>query len=450
MEIKSKYNTSVAIIGHTDSGKTTLIGYSLYKKGIIDQKTMERTESEARGYDKPQNKFCWLLDTDFYERRLQASMNFKINSLPAKNGILTLIDTPGQGNYIKNMISGISLADYAVIVAPAHEFDYEIYTGRSGSILNIYRTAFNSGIKYIAVLINKIDSVKYLENEYNDILTKISEKLTDVGFKERNIAFIPVCGFEGENIDHISSNMEWYKGWSYDFEDQEDNKNVTKIRGKTLFDWLETLKPAKREDKYYLRGLIFKIKNLKNSGKVAYAKIESGSLKKGDKIYISPGDFESQVISIQMHKKELEMAGIGDIVGMVLSNMVGVKKGCLFGSLRNNPPKKALFFTAHIKTLNGLGKSWSLHQNYCPILDINCTQLPVRIGKILSKIEVEENINSQSDLLILKKNEEGYAEIHPLKPISVEIFSHFQFLGRFAIRDSNHIVAFGKVISITS
>ena len=425
-----KPHLSLVVIGHVDHGKSTTMGHYLYLMKAIDERTMAAYEEEARKIGKSSFKFAWILDRVKEERERGLTIAPAYTKFETSKYYFTLIDAPGHRDFVKNMITGASQADAAILLVSAKKGEYETGISPGGQTREHAFLAFMLGIKQIVVLINKMDdaSVNWSEERYKECKQGVSDLLKTVGYNVSKISFIPTSGWTGDNLIEKSSNMPWY-----------DGPIITEA-----LDAVE--QPSKPIDKP-LRLPIQATYTIKGIGLVPVGRVETGVLNPGDKIIIMPGKMEVEVKTIEMHHQNLPKAVPGDNIGF---NIKGVEKtqitrGCVAGPL-DNPPTVAKEFTAQIIVIH---HPTAVAVGYTPVLHAHTAQVACKFAELISKIDPRTGQVTEKNPSFLKTGDAAIVKLEPIHPTALEAYTDFPELGRFAIRDSGITVAAGVVKEIT-
>merc|ERR1712078_933948 len=225
-----KTHINVVVIGHVDSGKSTTTGHLIYKCGGIDKRTIEKFEKEAAELGKGSFKYAWVLDKLKSERERGITIDIALWKFETPKYYVTVIDAPGHRDFIKNMITGTSQADCAVLIVAAGVGEFEAGISKNGQTREHALLAYTLGVKQMIVAVNKMDSTepKYSENRFKEIVKEVSSYVKKIGYNPKSIAFVPISGWHGDNMIEATSNMPWYKGW-------ECESKERKASGKTLF-----------------------------------------------------------------------------------------------------------------------------------------------------------------------------------------------------------------------
>merc|ERR1711890_131929 len=228
---KEKTHVNVVVIGHVDSGKSTTTGHLIYKCGGIDKRTIEKFEKEAAGLGKGSFKYAWVLDKLKAERERGITIDIALWKFETPKYHVTVIDAPGHRDFIKNMITGTSQADCAILIIAGGTGEFEAGISKDGQTREHALLAYTLGVKQMIVAINKMDSTepKYSENRFKEIVKEVSNYVKKIGYNPKTIAFVPISGWHGDNMIEKTSNMSWYKGWS--IERKDENGKMAKASG---------------------------------------------------------------------------------------------------------------------------------------------------------------------------------------------------------------------------
>ncbi|CAI8050045.1 Elongation factor 1-alpha [Geodia barretti] len=343
---KEKIHINIVVIGHVDSGKSTTTGHLIYKCGGIDKRAIEKFEKEAAEIGKGSFKYAWVLDKLKAERERGITIDIALWKFETTKYYITVIDAPGHRDFIKNMITGTSQADCAVLIVASGTGEFEAGISKNGQTREHALLAYTLGVKQLLVGVNKMDSTEppYSEARYMEITKEVSTYVKKVGYNPKAVAFVPISGWHGDNMMEESDKMKWFKGWSV--ERKEGNAS-----GKTLFQALDSiLAPARPTDKA-LRLPLQDVYKIGGIGTVPVGRVETGILKPGMVVTFSPANISTEVKSVEMHHEALTEALPGDNVGFNVKNISvkDIKRGMVAGDTKNDPPKQANTFTAQAR-----------------------------------------------------------------------------------------------------
>jgi len=432
----------IVVIGHVDSGKSTSTGHLIYKCGGIDKRQIEKFEKEAQEMGKGSFKYAWVLDKLKAERERGITIDIALWKFETSKFMITIIDAPGHRDFIKNMITGTSQADCAVLIVAAGVGEFETGISKNGQTREHALLAYTLGVKQMICAVNKMDSTvpAYSQARFEEIKKEVSAYLKKVGYNPKDVAFVPVSGWEGDNMIKSSTNMPWYKGWS------RENK-VGKSSGKTLLEALDSILPPERPVKLPLRLPLQDVYKIGGIGTVPVGRVETGIIKPGMNVTFAPSTHKAEVKSVEMHHESLAEALPGDNVGFNVKSLSvkDIKRGMVAGDTKNKPPKQALSFDAQVIVLNHPGE---IHAGYQPVLDCHTAHIACKFAEIKQKVDRRSGKIQEENPKMVKSGDAAMIRLVPSKPMCVESFKEFPPLGRFAVRDMRQTVAVGVIKSV--
>ena len=408
---KAKEHMNLAVIGHVDHGKSTLVGHLLLLSGAIAEQQL----------DEGEDKFRFVMDKLGEERERGVTIDLAHEKFETKKYEYTVVDCPGHRDFVKNMITGASQADAAVLVVAANDG----VMPQTKEHIFLSRTL---GINQIIIAVNKMDLVDYSEEKYNELKEEVGNLIKTIGFDPKTVPFIPLSAFEGDNITEKSSNTPWYDG-------------------KTLIEELDEFAAPEKPTDLPLRLPIQDVYSITGVGTVPVGRVETGILKTGDNIAFEPAGVTGEVKSIEMHHEILETAEPGDNVGF---NVRGVgkndiKRGDVAGTTKN-PPSVAKEFKAQIVVLQHPGV---ITVGYTPVFHAHTSQVACTFLRLDTKLDPATGQAKEEDPDFLKTGDAAIVTIKPTKPMVIEKIKEIPHMGRFAIRDMGQTVAAGMCIDIT-
>ncbi len=413
-----KEHFNVVFIGHVDHGKSTTIGRLLYDTGNIDDQTMRKLKEKAAALGKTGFEFAFVMDNLKEEQERGVTIDLSHKKFESDKYDFTIIDAPGHADFIKNMITGVSQADAAVLVVAATDGVNE-QTKEHAYLSKTF------GINQLLVAINKMDAVNYSEDRYNEVKAEVEKLVKPLGFKK--VDFVPISSLQGDNVVKKSENMSWWNGG-------------------TLLEKLDEFEVAEKPVDLPLRLPIQGVYNITGVGVVPVGRVETGVMKPGDKIVGVPGKtgtgVTGEVKDIEMHHEKISEAKPGDNIGFSTKgfNKGDLARGDVIGH-RDNPPTLVTEFTAQIIVLNHPSV---ITVGYSPVFHIHTDHVSCRVVEIIKKVAPTQEDHPD----FIKNGEAAIVKFKPLKPVVIEKNTDIPQLSRFAIRDSGRTVAAGQCIDL--
>lgn len=436
---KEKLHINIVVIGHVDSGKSTTTGHLIYKCGGIDKRTIEKFEKEAAEMGKGSFKYAWVLDKLKAERERGITIDISLWKFETSKYYVTIIDAPGHRDFIKNMITGTSQADCAVLIVAAGVGEFEAGISKNGQTREHALLAYTLGVKQLIVGINKMDSTEpnYSQKRYEEIVKEVSTYIKKIGYNPDTVAFVPISGWNGDNMLEPSPNMTWFKGWKI-------NRKDGSASGTTLLEALDAIQPPTRPTDKPLRLPLQDVYKIGGIGTVPVGRVETGILKPGMVVTFAPVNVTTEVKSVEMHHEALTEALPGDNVGFNVKNVSvkDIRRGNVAGDSRNDPPQEAASFTSQVIILNHPGQ---ISAGYAPVLDCHTAHIACKFAELKEKIDRRSGKKLEDNPKSLKSGDAAIVDMIPGKPMCVESFSEYPPLGRFAVRDMRQTVAVGVI-----
>ena len=424
---KEKDRLNLVVIGHVDSGKSTSTGHLIYKCGGIDDRAIAKFEKEAQEMGKGTFKYAWVLDKLKAERERGITIDIALWKFESAVRVFTVIDAPGHRDFIKNMITGTSQADAAILMIAAGTGEFEAGFSKDGQTREHALLAQTMGVKEMIVAINKMDdpSVNYGEARFNEIKSELTTYLKKVGYNPAKINFIPISGWHGDNMIELSDKMPWYKG-------------------PFLLQALDVIPTPKRPLDKPLRLPLQDVYKIGGIGTVPVGRVETGIIKAGMVVTFGPMNVTTEVKSVEMHHECVEQATPGDNVGFNVKNLSvkDIKRGYVASDSKNDPAQDTEMFCAQVIVLNHPGE---IRAGYAPVLDCHTAHIACKFAKLRSKIDKRTGKSTEDEPQCIKTGDASMVELIPQKPMVVEVFSQYPPLGRFAVRDMRQTVAVGVI-----
>jgi elongation factor 1-alpha len=317
----------------------------------------------------------------------------------------------------------------AILVIASGEGEFEAGISKNGQTREHALLAFTLGVKQMIVVCNKMDNVNWAENRYNEIQREVSGYLKKVGYNPKNIPFVPISGFHGDNMVDRTDKMPWYKG-------------------PTLLEALDDIKPPKRPMDKPLRVPLQDVYKIGGIGTVPVGRVETGVLKPGMVVTFAPVNVTTEVKSVEMHHEALPEAVPGDNVGFNVKNVSikDIRRGNVAGDSKKDPPQETEDFTAQVIILNHPGQ---IHAGYAPVLDCHTAHIACKFKELLEKVDRRSGKKMEDNPKAVKSGDAAMVLLIPSKPLCVETFTDYPPLGRFAVRDMRQTVAVGVIKAVT-
>jgi len=424
---KEKVHINIVVIGHVDSGKSTTTGHLIYKCGGIDKRTIEKFEKEAHEMGKGSFKYAWVLDKLKAERERGITIDIALWKFETQKYNFTIIDAPGHRDFIKNMITGTSQADVAILIIASPAGEFEAGISKNGQTREHALLAYTLGVKQLIVCANKMDekTVSYSQARFEEIVNEVSNFIKKIGYNPKNVPFVPISGWTGDNMLEKSENMPWWKG-------------------PTLLEALDGVTPPIRPVDKPLRIPLQDVYKIGGIGTVPVGRVETGILKPGAIVTFAPVGLTTEVKSVEMHHEQLQEAVPGDNVGFNVKNVAvkDIRRGFVAGDAKDDPPAETGVFNAQVIVLNHPGQ---IHAGYAPVVDCHTAHIACKWQTIISKIDRRSGKILEESPKFVKSGDAAMVDLVPQKPMCVEAFGTYPPLGRFAVRDMRQTVAVGVI-----
>ena len=423
-EDKNKPHRNIVFVGHVDHGKSTTVGRLLLDSGHIEEHVIEKNEKLAAEAGKAGFGLAYVMDGLKEERERGITIDVAHKEFFTPKYYWTIIDAPGHRDFVKNMITGASQADTAVLLCAAND-GVNAQTKEHAFLAKVL------GVKELIVHVNKMDisGVDWSEDKYKAAVSEVTALLKMAGFGSQldNIPMIPASSLNGDNVFEKSDKCPWYNG-------------------PTLFEAIDAAAmPNKPIDKP-LRLPIQDVYKISGIGTVPVGKIETGTLNTGKTVVFNPSQKSAEVKSIEMHHTMVDKAEPGDNVGFNVRGLAAtdIRRGDVAGYSDSEPT-----FVRHDETFVGqiqlmdIPKAVSV--GYTPVFHAHTAQVAVRFQELLEKTN---KAGKEANPSFLKNGDACLIRFQPTKPMSIEQMDTFPELSRFAIRDMGKTVAAGVCLKI--
>jgi elongation factor 1-alpha len=418
--MSDKPHQNLAVIGHVDHGKSTMVGRLLFETGSVPEHVIEQHREEAEEKGKGGFEFAYVMDNLAEERERGVTIDIAHQEFDTDEYYFTIVDCPGHRDFVKNMITGASQADNAVLVCAADDG----VQPQTREHVFLSRTL---GIDELIVAVNKMDLVDYQESTYRDVVDEVKNLLGQVGFPTDDATFVPTSAFEGDNVSEASENTPWYDG-------------------PTLLEALNALPEPQPPTDAPLRLPIQDVYTISGIGTVPVGRLETGEMSPGDNVSFQPSDVGGEVKTIEMHHEEVDYAGPGDNVGFNVRGLGkdDIRRGDVCGPA-DDPPKVAETFTAQIVVMQHPSV---ITAGYTPVFHAHTAQVACTVESIDKKMDPASGEVAEENPDFIQSGDAAVITVRPQKPLSIEPSSEIPELGSFAVRDMGQTIAAGKVLSV--
>ncbi|KAJ3339023.1 translation termination factor GTPase eRF3 [Gonapodya sp. JEL0774] len=425
-----KEHMNIVFIGHVDAGKSTMGGQLLILTNMVDKRTIEKLEKEAKDAGREGWWISWAMDLNPEERAQGKTIEYGRGYFETENRRFTILDAPGHKTYVPSMIAGAGQADVAVLVISARKGEFETGFERGGQTREHAMLVKTAGVKRLVVAINKMDdiTVGWDKGRFDEIVGKLVPFLKQVGFNPKtDVDILPLSGFTGENM-----------------KDRLDPAKVSWYTGPSLIELLDTLKlPADRKvDGPFLMPVADKFKDM---GTVVTGKIESGKIRKGSQLMIMPNRKPTEVMAIMEEEEEKQFAVAGDNVRIRLKNVE--EEDALSGFVLcspNNPVHTANTFECQLVIMD---TKTIICAGYTAVLHMHTVVEEVSLKDLLHILDKKSGKKSKHPPKFLKQGDAAIVTIETTsgQAICAEPYAEHAQLGRLTLRDEGRTVAIGKV-----
>uniref|UniRef100_A0A3P8WZF2 G1 to S phase transition 1 n=1 Tax=Cynoglossus semilaevis TaxID=244447 RepID=A0A3P8WZF2_CYNSE len=425
-----KEHVNVVFIGHVDAGKSTIGGQIMYLTGMVDKRTLEKYEREAKEKNRETWYLSWALDTNQEERDKGKTVEVGRAYFETEKKHFTILDAPGHKSFVPNMIGGASQADLAVLVISARKGEFETGFEKGGQTREHAMLAKTAGVKHLIVLINKMDdpTVNWSLERYEECKEKLVPFLKKVGFNpKKDIHFMPCSGLTGANLKELVSDCPWYTGLPF-------------------IPHLDSLPNFTRSSDGPVRLPI--VDKYKDMGTVVLGKLESGSISKAQQLVMMPNRHTVEVLSLLSDDLETEDAAPGENLKLRLKGIE--EEEILPGFILCSPDNlchSGRTFDAQIVIIEH--KS-IICPGYNAVLHIHTCIEEVQITALICMVDKKTGEKSKTRPRFVKQDQVCIARLRAAGVICLETFKDFPQMGRFTLRDEGKTIAIGKVMKLVS
>ncbi|KAG1661481.1 Eukaryotic peptide chain release factor GTP-binding subunit ERF3A [Nymphon striatum] len=429
-ESSKREHVNVIFIGHVDAGKSTIGGHIMYLTGMVEKRTLEKYEREAKEKNRESWYLSWALDTNQEERDKGKTVEVGRAYFETQNKHFTILDAPGHKSFVPNMIGGAAQADLAVLVISARKGEFETGFERGGQTREHAMLAKTAGVRYLVVLINKMDdpTVEWSEERYNECKEKLIPYLKKCGFNTKtDVSFMPVSGMTGAFLKEPS-----------------DEKTCPWYRGPAFIPYIDDLPAMDRsQDGPYRMPIIDRYKDM---GTVVLGKVESGNTKKGQQLILMPNRTPVEVLSLWSDEIEVTSIKAGENVKVKLKGIEeeDVSPGFVLCDV-NSPCKTGRIFDAQVAILEHRS---IICAGYSAVCHIHTVAEEVCVQALICTIDKKTGEKSKIRPRFVKQDQVAIMRFETAGVICLDNFKDFPQMGRFTLRDEGKTIAIGKVLRI--
>ena len=420
-----KPHMNLVIIGHVDHGKSTLVGRIMLDTGQFPEHMIQKFKEEAKAKGKESFALAWVFDQLKEERERGLTIDVAHKRFDTDKYYVTIIDAPGHRDFVKNMITGTSQADAAILVVAAQH-------GVMAQTKEHMFLARTLGVKQLIIALNQMDATQpaYDKAKYEEVKGQVDKLAKSVGYKDEQLQYIPCSAFAGDNVKE-KGKLDWWTG-------------------DTILAAIDKFTLPEKPTNLPLRWPIQDVYTIKGVGTVPVGKIETGVMKPGMQVMfkpsMKPGGVTGEIKTVEMHHEQLASAEPGDNVG---ANVRGVAKneirrGDVAGPT-NDPPTVAKSFTAQIMVLNHPSV---ITKGYTPVFHCYTAQVACRFDEIQKKLDPRTGQVKEENPDFIKTGDAAIVKVIPTRPMVIESSKKIPQLGRFAIRDMGQTVAAGVCLEV--
>jgi len=429
----SREHLSVVFIGHVDAGKSTISGQILYATGKVDKRTIEKYERESKDKNRESWFLAYIMDTNEEERAKGKTVEVGRATFETPTKRYTILDAPGHKNYVPNMIGGASQADVGILVISARKGEFETGFNRGGQSREHTMLAKTLGIKYIIVVINKMDddTVMWSKERYDEIVDQLNPFLKQTGYNTKtDVFFVPISGLKGIGVvnDPPKDLAPWYSGVG-------------------LLATLDSLKTIERNPNAPLRIPI--IDKYKDRGfTMALGKVEAGTITKGDNLFVMPGKIPVEVQQIFLDENDsVRRALPGENIRILLKGIEedNIHRGYVLSD-RITPVPCVTKFECQLAIVELLPHTPIFSAGYKAVIHTHTAVEECTLIVLLSQLDKTGKVVKKKPGWV-KAQQVCKAILEIAQPLPCELFADAPQLGRFTVRDEGKTIAIGKIIS---
>ena len=429
---------NLVFIGHVDAGKSTTCGNIMYLSGLVDERTIEKYQKEAKAKNRDSWFLAYLMDTGEEERNKGITIEVGRTAFETENRRYTILDAPGHKNYVVNMIAGATQADVGVLLISARKGEFETGFERGGQTREHAMLAKTLGISRLIVAVNKMDdpTVEWREERFLDICEKLKPFLKSCGYRttsQDDVVFIPISGLQGDNVKDAPSKDPRAR-W------------VLEKGHETLFRTLDTTKLPCRKAEAPLR--IPLLESFKEMGVMVTGKVEQGKVAVGMPCVIQPTNIETEILGVFIEDTEVTHALPGENVRLKLKNVEEdqIHRGFVLSSM-STPCPVVSEFEADVLIVELLDHRPLISAGYSCVFHCHTVMEEIVVTKLIESTELATKKKVVKPRFV-KSGSFVRFRLELQNSACLEPYATCPQMGRFTLRDEGKTVAIGKIVSI--
>jgi len=431
---------NLVFIGHVDAGKSTLSGSILYLMGMVDKRTIERFEREAKDRNRESWFLAFIMDTSEEERAKGKTVEVGRAHFETVTNRYTILDAPGHKNYVPNMIAGAAQADVGVLVISARKGEFETGFEKGGQTREHALLAKTLGIDYLVIVVNKMDdpTVEWSKERYDECVSKMKPYLKQCGYViKTEVRFIPISGLAGDNVlNEVSAEKcPWWK--------EMHTSGTNNTTSPTLLSCLDSLSITGRNPNGPLR--IPCLDRYVERGTVVLGKVESGTLRAEEEVLIAPTKKTARVEAIYINDQKVRSAKPGENVLIKFNiNAEDVQKGYVISTQINVCPAPT-----SIKVQLALVDLLTHRPIFCPgynaVMHVHTVEVEVTCVELISVLDTK---GKQMRRPFAREGQMCMCVLSLPMKTCMEDFLTMPSLGRLTLRDEGQTIAIGKIVQL--
>ncbi|OHT00174.1 Elongation factor Tu C-terminal domain containing protein [Tritrichomonas foetus] len=420
----SKKRINLVIVGHVDAGKSTLMGHLLQLTGNVSHGQMTKITKESNEQGRPEDCWAWVMAEDQVERERGVTIDVSMTEFQTNKLIVTVLDAPGHKDFVPNMIAGASQADAALLVVDVT--NPLIDKGQAREHLLLCRSL---GVQSLIVAVNKMDSVFFDQNEFDEVKGRLTTFLKSLGWSAIN--FIPTAANKGSNLKVPSKESPWYTG-------------------PTVLDAIDNLTPPQYDiNSHFLLCISECIDMSSGRGVIATGRIECGYVCQTDNLNLLPADKFVKVNKIEVNRQFVPFATAGTIVSLHLTTQLG-SENIPIGSALVAPERVLPVASQFVARVATFSMTVPLLKGSVLVFHRHAVDVPLRIASIRAIINKKTKQVDKKNPGFIPQNSLADVVFRLNQQIPLDIHTVSKSFGRFIIRAGGETLGFGSISDIIS